>query len=62
MILGRADLTEVRAPWQYLERMGDAHFAVAPGYQVTLIEHHPRPLMTVVTLWAEATPAGTTAH
>jgi hypothetical protein len=54
VILGTTDLTEVRPPWRYLERMGDAHFAESPGYQVTLLEHHPRPLVTVVSLWAEA--------
>jgi hypothetical protein len=53
VFLGAVDLTDTRPPWTYLERMGDAHFASTAGYRVTLVEHHPRPLVTVVKLWAE---------
>jgi hypothetical protein len=60
VFLGRVDLADARPPWEYLERMGDAHFASTAGYRVTLVEHHPRPLVTVVMLWssrwAEAIP------
>jgi hypothetical protein len=53
VFLGRVDLADARPPWEYLERMGDAHFASTEGYRVTLVEHHPRPLVTVVMLWVE---------
>lgn len=48
--LGHPDLSRVRPPWRFLERMGEGYFAQAGEFRLTMLARTPRPFITVVTL------------
>jgi hypothetical protein len=54
VFLGYPDLSQVRPPWRYLERMGEAYFAQAHEFRLTLLARNPRPFLTEVTLRVES--------
>lgn len=53
VFLGHPDLSQVQAPWRYLERMGEAYFAETDDFRLTLLARSPRPYLTEVRLLVE---------